>query len=95
MGNGQSGGSPSKYPDEYYYDQLGPKVRKALQETVTTWSSKWAYKMVKEHGADWVILELRRADDGFIKKGWKMENFKKNVPSPAIVSKVKPLRANW
>lgn len=94
MGNAPTGGS-SKYPDDYYYDKLGPKVRKTLQECVTSWSSQWCYKMVNEHGADFVIKELRKADEGFMKKGFQVERFKKNHPSSFVVAKVKPLRANW
>lgn len=95
MTNGQRGGSASKYPDEYYYDKLGPRVRKALQDSVTTWSSKWAYKMVNEKGAEWVIMELRKADYDFMKKGHKFKAFEKNHPSSCVACKVKPLRANW
>lgn len=95
MGNGQSGGSSYKYPDEYYYDQLRPRVRKALQETITTWSSRWAYQNVQKHGADYVIQKLQAADHGFMKKGWKLRNFEKNAPSPCIYANVKPLKANW
>lgn len=95
MTNGQRGGSPSKHPDEYYYDQLGPRVRKALQESVTIWSSRWCHKMVKEKGAEWVIIKLKDADIDFMKKGFRMEHFKKNHPSSFVAAKVKPLRANW
>lgn len=95
MTNSSRGGYASKHPDEYYYEKLGPKVRKALQESVTEWSSRWCYKMVQEKGSDYVIRTLRDADVGFMKKGFKMEAFKKNHPSSYTAAKVKPLKANW
>jgi hypothetical protein len=95
MTNGQRGGSCQKLPEEYYYDQLGPKVRKALQESVTMWSSRWCYNMVKQHGADWVINKLKLADIDFMKKGFVMKAFTKNYPSSFVAAKVKPLKANW
>lgn len=79
MTNGSRGGPPHKHPDEFYYDKLGPRVRKALQECVTTWSSRWAYKMVQEKGAEFVIAELQRADVDFMKKGFRVEHFKKII----------------
>ena len=95
MANSPHGGYAHKHPDEYYYEKLGPKVRKALQESVTEWSSRWAYKMVQEHGADYVIKTLRDADVSFMKKGFRMKHFEKNVQSSFVAAKVKPQRANW
>lgn len=95
MANSSRSGNPSKHPDEYYYEKLGPKVRKALQDSVTEWSSRWCYKMVQEKGADYVIRQLRDADANFMKNGFRMKHFQKNVASSYVAAKVKPLRANW
>lgn len=46
MTNSSRSGYATKHPDKYYYEKFGPKVRKALQESVTEWSSRWCYKMV-------------------------------------------------
>lgn len=92
MANSARASYATKYPDEYYYEKLGPKVRKALQESVTEWSARWCYKMVQERGAAAV---LKDADIDFMKKGWRMKHFTKNVKSSYFETKVKPLKANW
>lgn len=93
--NYASGGGSSKHPDEYWYEKCGPRVRRALQDSVLPWSSQWAYKMTREHGADWVIAELRKADVAHMKKGVNIIRFSKNFPSSYVACKVAPLRANW
>lgn len=95
MANYSSSGYTTKYPDEYYYEKLNPKVRKALQECVQPWSSRWCYKMMETHGADSIIKMLKDADRDFMKKGFRMEHFKKNHPSSFTAVKVNPLKANW
>jgi hypothetical protein len=78
------------------YDQLGPRVKKALQSAVTEWDSYWCLRMVRKHGSDWVIKSIRDGDEKFMKKGFVVKRGRGiNVPSSYVKCKVQPLQANW
>lgn len=78
------------------FDKLGPRVRKALQEAVTSWDAYWCLRMSLKHGGDYVIAALERGDKDLCRKGFvPAKGFRKAVPSSYVECKVKPLKANW
>jgi len=88
--------------DNEAYEQLGPRMRKALQEAAFAWSSYWVLRQVRKHGADKVEQALRAGDVAMFKKGFaaakgfKGKNgYKPPMPSTVTACKVPALRANW
>ena len=85
-----------KMTDWEAYELLGPKIRKAIQDSLQPWSAYWCLRMVRKHGADYVIAALRRGDETMMRKGFIVKRGRGiNLPSSFVVCKVKPLRANW
>jgi len=77
-------------------DLLGPRVRRALQEAVTSWSAYWALRMTRKHGAEWVISAIRKGDEEFCRKGFiPAQGKRKATPSTVVACRVPILRANW
>lgn len=98
MSNTRSrGGYRRKNYDEYAYDKLGPRVRRALQEAVIGWDADWCLRNVREHGADYVIKQIREGDRKEASRGFQMKPGQKAAPSsfkePSC--RVSILRANW
>lgn len=78
------------------FDQLGPQVRKALQEAVVSWDAYWCLRMVRKHGAEFVIKAIRAGDDKHCRKGFVPARGKrKAMPSSLVECRVPVLRANW
>lgn len=95
MSNSPKGGRRPKSYDDFAYDKLGPKVRKALQEAVISWDADWCLKQVRERGADYVVRKIREGDKQRASKGFQMKPGQKAVPSSYTAARVSILRANW
>lgn len=97
MGNSRSGGYRRKNWDEYAYDKLGPRVRRALQEAVIGWDADWCLRAVRAHGADYVIKAIRDGDTKEASRGLQMKPGQKAMPSSFKdrSCRVPILRANW
>ena len=95
MSNTRSSGYRRKNYNAFAYDELGPRVRRALQEAVISWDADWCLRMVRERGADYVIRKIREGDKKEASRGWQMKPGQKAVPSSFAAAKVSILRANW
>lgn len=93
---GRSVNYTPRMSDDEALDLLGPRVRRALQEAVTSWSAYWALRMTRKHGADWVIAAIRKGDEEYCRKGFEPARGKrKAMPSSFVECRVSILRANW
>jgi hypothetical protein len=95
MSNTRSSGYRRKNYDNFAYDKLGPKVRRALQEAVISWDADWCLREVRKHGADHVIRKIRDGDKIEAARGWQMKPGQKATPSSYKACRVSILRANW
>ena len=95
MSNTRSGGYRRNDFNAFAYDELGPRVRRALQEAVIGWDADWCLREVRKHGADHVIKLIREGDRKEAARGWQMKPGQKAVPSSFTAAKVSILRANW
>lgn len=97
VSNSRSGGHRRKDYDEFAYDKLGPRVRRALQEAVIGWDADWCLREVRKRGADYVIKKIREGDRQEASRSYQLRPFAKATLSsfkdPSC--RVSILRANW
>jgi hypothetical protein len=97
MSNTKATGYRRKDFNPLAYDELGPRVRRALQEAVIGWDADWCLRKVREHGADWVIKAIRDGDIKEASRTYQIRRFEKGMQSSFKdrACRVSILRANW
>lgn len=82
-----------RYTDWEAYELLPPTLRKALQETVTEWSSSWVLRYWKKHGLAATINALKTADVVYMGKGWIPAHGRRpKLNSTFVTDRIAPLR---
>ena len=79
-----------RFTDQEAYDLCPPEVRKALDDSVTDWSSAAALRHSRKYGWKRTVQWLREGDEFFMAK----KNWNRDV-CPTKKLKLPPLRANW
>ena len=75
------------------YERLPLTLKRAMQEAVTEWCSRYILQYFEKHGLAKTIDELHRWDEHFMNQKLQSERFKKaDIVSSYLACDVKPLK---